>query len=139
MTEDKVEVTAALLAEYPVKAVCPVDTHHADHREEDSHTRTRAAFHAERIELLDRCPCVTAFEEGQRIDCGRCLKHQREMQLDAETCIRIAFTAPGRELAVVIAAKGNGLCRVSIAARHTVAADIECFERRFQVFVIAAQ
>ena len=68
LSEDEVEVTAALLAEYLVEAIRPVDTHHADHRQKDTHTRTGASLHAERIELLDRSPCVTALDKGQGID-----------------------------------------------------------------------
>ena len=51
-----------------VKSVAPVDTEKADHRKEDAHTDSGAAFDLERIEIPDVGPAVSSFEEQQRED-----------------------------------------------------------------------
>ncbi len=40
LTEYEVEVAAAAFSIYLVKAVAPVNTHHADHRQEYAHTES---------------------------------------------------------------------------------------------------
>ena len=53
LAEDKVEVAAAACAEYLVKAVGPVYTHHTHHRQEYANTDTGAAFEREWIEVFN--------------------------------------------------------------------------------------
>ena len=47
LTQYEVESASAcaLVAKYFVETVCPVDTHHTDHREEDADTYTGRTFH----------------------------------------------------------------------------------------------
>ena len=64
------EVGAALFAVGAVETVGPVDTHHTHHGEEDADAGAGRAFHLEWVEIFDRGPCVTAFDESEGIDCG---------------------------------------------------------------------
>ena len=89
LTEDEVEVRTALLAIHLVETVCPVDTHHADHREEDADTDTCRTLDVKRLEFLDVRPCVTTLEECQTIDGGSGLEQEREVEFDAETCEKV--------------------------------------------------
>ena len=59
-----------------IEAVAPVEAEQAEHRQIDTHTETRRAFHIEGVEVLEPKPAVTGFEEGQGIDSG--LRIQRE-------------------------------------------------------------
>ena len=61
------EVAAATLAIYLVEAVCPVDTHKADHRQLYAHTGTGRTLEREGVELAYRSPGVAAFEEGEGV------------------------------------------------------------------------
>ena len=65
LTQYEVESASAcaLVAKYFVETVCPVDTHHTDHREEDADTYTGRTFQVERIEVLHIMPCITGFQE----------------------------------------------------------------------------
>ncbi len=71
LSEDKVELAAAFLAEHLVETVGPVDTHHADHRQIDADTGTGAALEVKRCEALDIGPGVTCLNECQAVDGGR--------------------------------------------------------------------
>ena len=66
------EVAATLLSVdvVVVETVSPVDTHQANHREEDADTDTCRALHVEGVELLGVGPCVTGFGEAQTVDGG---------------------------------------------------------------------
>ena len=64
------EVAAALLAEYGVETVSPVDTHHTYHGEEDADTGAGGALEVEGREVLHAGPGVTPFGEYQSVDGG---------------------------------------------------------------------
>ena len=139
LTEDEVEVAATLGAEYLVETVSPVDTHHTDHRQIDAHTGAGRTLEVERREFFDVGPRITAFDKRKTVDCGARLQHEREVELHAEARVGVTVLGPRRERAVVVTAQGDGLLCVAVAARHTVATDVEGFERRLQIFVITAE
>ncbi len=105
LTEDEVEVRASALTEHGIETVGPVDTHHTHHRKEDTNTGTGATLEAERIHVLDCCPCVTALQEGKTVDGGLSLEQVGEMKLDTHACIGVALAAPRCEGAVVVTAQ----------------------------------
>ena len=65
LTEDEVEVASAFLSKHFVETVCPVDTHHTDHRQIDAHTGSGGTLEVERRHVLHVGPCVSAFKEAR--------------------------------------------------------------------------
>ena len=65
MEGHKVELASSILfrTKYFVETVTPVNTHHTNHRKEDTNTDTGRTFQLEWIEFLDIMPCVTCFKE----------------------------------------------------------------------------
>ena len=63
LTQYEVEMTTTGTAatEYFIETVSPVDTHHTNHRKEDTYTDTGRTFQVERIEFIDIVPCITGF------------------------------------------------------------------------------
>ena len=61
------------------------------------------------------------------------------MKLDAEAGVGVALGVVGGQGAVVVAAQGDVLGGVGSVARHSVTADIEGLEGRFQMLVVAAE
>ena len=106
LSENEVEVAAAAFAEHFVEAVCPVYTHESDHGELYAHAGTGAAFKLEGVELAYRGPGVAGLEEGEGVDGGALLEHQREVEFEAHAGVGVAFGAPRGERAVVVAAQG---------------------------------
>ena len=85
------ELAAALAAVVVlVKAVSPVNTHQADHRQIDTHTNTGRAFHLERIELARLCPGITTFHEGQSVD-RRIAQQERIAKLQLHAVVGVAL------------------------------------------------
>ena len=70
LTQYEVELAATLLSKDLVEAVCPVDTHHTHHWQEETNTDTSRTFHFERIEILCFMPCITCLQESQTVDSG---------------------------------------------------------------------
>lgn len=139
LSEDKVEVASAALAEDFIKAVSPVDTHHTHHRQEYADTDAGATLERKGIEVLDRSPCVAGLGKGQCVNCGGRLKHKREVKFDTEASVCVTFAAVRSELTVVISSQGDGLGSVGVAAGHTVTTYIEGLEGGLEPFVVATQ
>ena len=129
LTEHEVEVASAFPVEDSVEAVCPVNTHHANHREEDTHTETGRTFQIEWREVLNVGPRVTSLKECESVDCRCRLKHEREVQFHPEACVGVAFLLIWSELTIVVPAQTDGLCRIGVTARHSVATDVESLKR----------
>ena len=131
-----------------VEAVGPVDTHQADHRQEDAHADACRAFHVEGIEFLRVGPRVTAFEEGQSVD-GGVAEHEGIAQFEREAVVGVGVVIAARaglegcrvrDGAVFIAAQSDGFLGVAIAvAAHAVATHVEGLEGRFLVLVIGSE
>ena len=114
LAENEVELASALASEHGVETVCPVDTHHADHRKEDAHTGTGASLKVERLEVLDGCPCITCLDKSQTVDGGGVGEHEREVEFHADTCVSVAFACVGGELSVFVTAQGYGLLCICV-------------------------
>ena len=117
LTQYEVESASAcaLVAKYFVETVCPVDTHHTDHRQIDAHTGSGGTLEVERRHVLHVGPCVSAFKEGETVDCGAWLQHEREVELGGETRVCVAVArAPWREHTIVVSTQSDGLLCVAV-------------------------
>ena len=65
------------LSDRLVEPVSPVDSEHADDRQINPRADADRPLDQERIELLPRLECVTAFRKYQTIDRGRRLQDKR--------------------------------------------------------------
>ena len=94
LSEDEVELAAALLSVYGVETVSPVDTHQAYHRKEDTYTDTGGALHVEGIKLLGLCPRITTLNECEAVD-GSVAEEERIAELQRHTVIGISLAPYG--------------------------------------------
>ena len=79
LSEDEVEVAAAFLSEYAIETICPVNTHHADHRKEDADTGSRRTLKVKRWEIFYVGPRITTLGKHKPVDRGARLQHEREV------------------------------------------------------------
>ena len=112
LPEHEVEVTSALGSIHLVETVCPVDTHHTNHRQIDTHSGSCRALDVERSELFNRSPCISTFEESNSIDSGSRLKHEREVKLKAEARVGITFFSVWGEHTIVVTAQCYSFCSI---------------------------
>lgn len=55
----------------PVESVSPIDSHHAEHGQEDAHSDTGRSFEIERIVVFDFVETVSGFQKCKQINgCG---------------------------------------------------------------------
>ena len=114
LSQDEVELAAAVAcgAEDLVEAVSPVDTHHTDHRQEDSDTHSCRAFQVEGVELLEVAPGVSCLHKCQCVDVGGVLQHQGVAQLCSHACVFVVIGVVC-ERTVVATSQTDGLLVVA--------------------------
>ena len=67
LSDDEVELAAAdfLPVDILLETVSPVNAQETHHRQEDTHAHAGGTLHVEGVEVLNICPGITAFEEGE--------------------------------------------------------------------------
>ena len=124
-----------------LETVSPVNAQETHHRQEDTHAHAGGTLHVEGVEVLNICPGITAFEEGEGVDAGGGLHHHGVTQLKRHAAISVSVAAgTAGKRTVVVTAQGDGLGGVAGGvARRAVAAHIERLKGRFLVTVVRAE
>ena len=61
------------------------------------------------------------------------------MELHDISCVGITFTTPRGEHTIVVTAESDCFGCVCVTSAHAITTHIECFKRRFEIFVVAAK